>query len=53
MDSSVASFVWLEKLTGSFLSEEEKESFLLMATRVARWSICKPKIPIWVDFGGP
>jgi hypothetical protein len=22
-------------------------------TRVARWFIFKPKIPIWVNFGGP
>jgi hypothetical protein len=23
------------------------------ATRVARWFVFKPKIPIWVNFGGP
>jgi hypothetical protein len=22
-------------------------------TRVARWFLFKPKIPIWVNFGGP
>jgi hypothetical protein len=24
----------------------------LVLTRVARWYICKPKIPIWVNLGG-
>jgi hypothetical protein len=24
-----------------------------LARRVARWSILRPKIPIWVNFGGP
>jgi hypothetical protein len=26
---------------------------LLAVTRVARWFIFNPKIPIWVNFGGP
>jgi hypothetical protein len=25
----------------------------LLPVRVARWYILKPKIPIWVNFGGP
>jgi hypothetical protein len=24
-----------------------------VATRVARWFVFKPKIPLWVNFGGP
>jgi hypothetical protein len=24
-----------------------------LLTRIARWYIVKPKIPIWVNFGGP
>jgi hypothetical protein len=30
-------------------SESQQQS----ASRVARWHIFKPKIPIWVNFGGP
>jgi hypothetical protein len=26
---------------------------LILQSRVARWFIFKPKIPIWVNFGGP
>jgi hypothetical protein len=26
---------------------------LVIKIRVARWFIFKPKIPIWVNFGGP
>jgi hypothetical protein len=26
---------------------------LLIQTRVARWLVSKPKIPIWVNFVGP
>jgi hypothetical protein len=25
----------------------------LSSSRVARWFLFKPKIPIWVNFGGP
>jgi hypothetical protein len=25
----------------------------MLKTRVARWFVFKPKIPIWVNFGGP
>jgi hypothetical protein len=33
----------------------EKRAFLgfEIGARVARWYIFKPKIPIWVNFGGP
>jgi hypothetical protein len=33
--------------------EKQKRSFYLLHTRVARWYIFKPKIPIGVNFGGP
>jgi hypothetical protein len=26
---------------------------LLLKLRVARWFVFKPKIPIWLNFGGP
>jgi hypothetical protein len=26
---------------------------MIIGVRVARWFIFKPKIPIWVNFGGP
>jgi hypothetical protein len=26
---------------------------IILPTRVARWYILKPKIPLWVNFGGP
>jgi hypothetical protein len=29
------------------------QMYFLDLTRVARWFIFKPKIPIWVTFGGP
>jgi hypothetical protein len=25
----------------------------MLSSRVARWFVFKPKIPIWVNFGGP
>jgi hypothetical protein len=28
-------------------------NFFTIPIRVARWHIFKPKIPIWVNFGGP
>jgi hypothetical protein len=30
-----------------------ESSFFLLQSRVAKWYIFKPKIPIWVNFGGP
>jgi hypothetical protein len=42
------------------ISDAENRSLQLVATmavprgaRVARWFVFKPKIPIWVNFGGP
>jgi hypothetical protein len=29
------------------------ESFAAYVGRVARWFVFKPKIPIWINFGGP
>jgi hypothetical protein len=34
-----------------WLAEKNKVAFL--ASSVARWFIFEPKIPIWVNFGGP
>jgi hypothetical protein len=43
--------------SGRLLLELRKAFFLnpakLNQTRVARWFVFKPKIPIWVNFGGP
>jgi hypothetical protein len=41
------------------VSKAKKELFVLLMmpqphqNRVARWFVFKPKIPIWVNFGGP
>jgi hypothetical protein len=37
-----------------FIFEEYKKTFwILVLRKVARWNILKPKIQIWVNFGGP
>jgi hypothetical protein len=33
--------------------ERASQPKLWLSSRVARWHIFKPKIPIWVNFGGP
>jgi hypothetical protein len=33
--------------------KQQKMDFTLVLSRVARWLIFKPKIPIWVKFAGP
>jgi hypothetical protein len=33
--------------------DENSPSLATLQSRVARWFILKPKIPIWVYFGGP
>jgi hypothetical protein len=39
---------------GALVSKKKKTFFSLFLTvRVARWYIMKPKIPLWVNFGGP
>jgi hypothetical protein len=38
------------KLDGQVLIRNNHEEF---RARVARWFVSKPKIPIWVNFGGP
>jgi hypothetical protein len=40
----------IHKNSGSRL--EAHLTFLKGPTRVARWFVFKPKIPIWVNFGG-
>jgi hypothetical protein len=37
----------------SFLFQKLNFHFLRIHARVARWFIFEPKIPIWVNFGGP
>jgi hypothetical protein len=32
---------------------EMRHTKVIVDTGVARWFVFKPKIPIWVDFGGP
>jgi hypothetical protein len=32
---------------------QKQSIFLIVSTRVARWHVFKPKIQIWVNFGGP
>jgi hypothetical protein len=40
-----------------FLQRKEKPELntcsAIERSRVARWFVFKPKIPIWVNFGGP
>jgi hypothetical protein len=36
----------------NILQQNNMFSGLTILTRVARWHISKPKIPIWVNFGG-
>jgi hypothetical protein len=47
----------LEVLASLRRSRRRRTRFLLhhfqVLSRVARWYIFKPKIPIWVNFGGP
>jgi hypothetical protein len=35
-----------------YFAAEKQQQIELIATRVARWCILKPKIAIWVNFGG-
>jgi hypothetical protein len=55
-----ANCIWLQNLLMRFLplntvfsiSSEERVNWFQIGTRVARWHIFKPKIPIWVIYGG-
>jgi hypothetical protein len=40
-----------EKIGFSSISREN--FFWVVRVRVARWFLFKPKLPIWVNFGGP
>jgi hypothetical protein len=35
------------------LSKQDEKKLALPISRVAGWYIFEPKIPIWVNFGGP
>jgi hypothetical protein len=40
------------KVTGWFDGEQNNKSRLTCSTRVARWFVFQPKLPIWVNFRG-
>jgi hypothetical protein len=41
------------KSGNDFCARKKADACFLLKTRVARWFIFKPKIPIWVSFWGP
>jgi hypothetical protein len=53
VDPGIHSPIFREKTDISGFTRLRKLSFSAPKNRVARWYIFKPKIPIWLTFGGP
>jgi hypothetical protein len=43
----------MKNLATLAIAEYVGAAFADLTSRVARWFVFKPKIPIWVNFGGP
>jgi hypothetical protein len=46
-------YVNLQRFSLNHRNNNKINALLFEMIRVARWFIFKPKIPIWVNFGGP